>query len=337
MNDSRIFIAAIMTAWGAFATPVLAASLAELSGTLSVEAAAAGDAADTQEPPPLPPTPDFRSDKLSQLSQLAGSQKTESRQLDNSRTDIRLFNKMLLENKQKQIQSILFTKEEINEINLAINTYLKAIGRGGEFTFDEEAFLSRLGGLKKNTAVTGESRFFTYPQFYLDSLVYHSPTDWLVWINGEKITPETPKESKNIHVVTVDNEKVTLAWFPLTMSAVLEVWKLMPNEAITIDKQRNQVIFTLRPNQTFSSYILRVLEGKQEPVIVDMSQIGEDGSAMDDIRQYQGANGTLPQGEELPPASKNNLDDFVNQAEPLPPPAALPDSPPPTTSEKKKR
>jgi hypothetical protein len=205
----------------------------------------------------------------------AGAPSPEKKKsFDNSRTDINLYNKTAAD--PDRVKSLFYTATEVKDVHLAVNTYLKNIGRGGDLTFDEEAFLSRLGGLKKTSAAnSGQARFFTYPQFFLDSLVYYSPSDWLVWLNGEKITPLTPRESSNIHIIGITPDKITVEWFPLEMSRVSEVWKKSPNDSITVDLRHGQVIFTLKPNQTFSSYVMRAVEGRVLPKTVDLTQMAQ--------------------------------------------------------------
>ncbi len=194
----------------------------------------------------------------------------KERSFDNSRTDINLYNKTVLD--KNRVKSIFYTETEIKDVRLAVNTYLKNIGRGGDLTFDEEAFLSRLGGLKNAGTNQSQSRLFTYPQFFLNSLVYYAPDDWIVWVNGEKITQNTPRESSNIRVTAITPDKVTLEWFPLEMHRVMEIWKLFPNEQVTVNTAHGQVIFDLKPNQTFSSYTMTALEGKVLPVTVDITK-----------------------------------------------------------------
>jgi hypothetical protein len=269
-RSHNVIIAAVtcltLVAWGG---SVQASSLTELSVTVPAAGVVAAGVAGAVGGNPAPVSPQAAAaDNLPPAPAYVSDENEEDKKLDNSRTDINLFNRTVSD--KNRTKSLLFTQEEINDIHLAINTYLKYIGRGGDLTFDEEAFLSRLGGLKSNS--NPENRFFTYPQFFLDSLVYHSPDDWIIWVNGEKITNATPKENNNIHVVSIDADKATIAWFPLSMDKVLDVWKKFPNETVEVDKKHGQVIFSLRPNQTFSSYVMKVLEGKVVPVTVDAAQ-----------------------------------------------------------------
>lgn len=220
----------------------------------------ATDSAGDESSPPAPPK-----------AKKSKAKKDSKQGFDNSRTDINLYNKTVLD--KNRVKSIFYTEAEIKDVHLAVNTYLKNIGRGGDLTFDEEAFLSRLGGLKNSAkSQTGQSRYFTYPQFFLSTLVYYAPNDWVVWINNEKITPQTPRESSNIRVGGIASDRVTFEWFPLEMERVVEIWKSFPNDKVSVDIPRGQVVFSLKPNQTFSSYTMTVLEGKVLPVTVDVTK-----------------------------------------------------------------
>lgn len=224
---------------------------------------------------------------------------------DTSGTDIKLFNQTI-SNKNK-IKSLFFTQAEITDIHLAINTYLKNSGRGGDFTFDEEAFLNRLGRMKGSGATTAQSaRFYTYPQFFLDSIVYDSPESWIIWVNGVKITQDTPKENSDIQVVAIDQDKVKLEWAPAVMDKVTEVWNQVPNDEIDVDTLRGRVSFTLRPNQTFSSYVMKVLEGRVLPVTVDTTLIRKNPVTSTEEIPVPPPPASAPATAEPPPASKGS-------------------------------
>src|SRR5690606_7030051 len=113
--------------------------------------------------------------------------------------------------------------------------------------------------------------YYSYPQFFLESLVYHGPENWIIWVNGQKINQDTPKDNADIKVLAIDEDKVRLQWKPISMEKVNEVLAHSPNEEIEINNLHGTVDFTLRPNQTFSSYVMRVLEGKVLPVTIDNS------------------------------------------------------------------
>lgn len=172
---------------------------------------------------------------------------------------------------ENRIKSLLFTPEEISDIRYALNIYRKHSGGAAENeNFDEEDFLNRLTGLRKAPET---NRFFVYPQFFLESLVYHSPNNWAIWINNQKITQDSPKESTDLTVLEIDKDKVQIKWRPVSMQKVNEMWARIPNKEVVVDKRKGAVIFTIKPNQTFSSYVMHVLEGKMRPVTVDTHAI----------------------------------------------------------------
>lgn len=172
----------------------------------------------------------------------------------------------------EEIDSLFYSPEEVADIRLAINTYLKHIGRGGDPNFDEDEFLQRLGRLKK---VSTGSRFYTYPQFYLSSIVYHAADDWVIWINGDKITQATSPEHSDVHVTRITADEVDFEWLPPAMDKVTQVWRQYPNDEVKVDLLRGKVWFTLKPNQTFSSYVMRIVEGKVTPVAVDNAKLND--------------------------------------------------------------
>ena len=142
-----------------------------------------------------------------------------------------------------------------------------------------------------------QQHFYTYPQFFLESLVYHSANDWVVRVNGHKIMPPLNSDETHLSVISVDNERVVFRWKPEEMARVLESWEkrpeskeavkvekdnvpmqidfnappveVVPSALVTVDKERRLVTFSLHSNQTFSSYAMRVLEGKVRPMTVE--------------------------------------------------------------------
>ena len=65
----------------------------------------------------------------------------------------------------------------------------------------------------------------------------------------------------------VDKEKVIVEWKPEKMDKIVE--KDSSNGAVKVDVLGSKVIFTLRANQTFTSYAMSVVEGKVSPVTVN--------------------------------------------------------------------
>jgi len=164
--------------------------------------------------------------------------------------------------------SLFFSQEEITVIHEAIGIYIRHKLAQNDKEGDD--FLSKLGAHPKFTINDKpEKQYYTYPQFFLESLVYNSPSDWSIRVNRQKLTQAMPKADA-IHVVAIDKDKVSLEWKPVNMEKVKEVWAHSPNDMVTVDEKQGVVDFSLRANQTFSSRTMRVVEGKMPPIVVEI-------------------------------------------------------------------
>jgi hypothetical protein len=187
----------------------------------------------------------------------------------------------------RKIKSLFFTSAEVTDIKLALNTYKKHFsGATEDADFNEEDFLNQLAGLRRSPKT---NRYFVYPQFFLDSIVYHGKDNWTVWINGQKYTNSTANEASEIRIAEIDKDKAIIEWKPVAMDKVNAVWDRMPNDEVVVDKQRGLVDFVLRPNQTFSSYVMRVVEGRVQTVTVDNTIVDVAEETAADTEQGAGA------------------------------------------------
>jgi hypothetical protein len=73
----------------------------------------------------------------------------------------------------------------------------------------------------------------------LGSILYFGPKDWIVWLQGERWTPDTDKP--DLHIVSVDPEQVRLIW--------------------TAGTTQPQSI-NLRPHQTYNTATGQVSDGE---------------------------------------------------------------------------
>ncbi len=166
-------------------------------------------------------------------------------------------------------KSIFFSDAQVNALRAAMRRYMGQGGMPGDTMLPE-------GNIAGATPQTGGAnpaaiQYFTYPQFFLDSLIYHSKADWIVWINDRKITQENAVASPDLQVLGIDHEKVTLKWRPADMRRVQDTWARTPNDQVDFDPLAGTLTFTLHHNQTFSSYAMKVLEGRVTPVTVEVT------------------------------------------------------------------
>jgi hypothetical protein len=156
-------------------------------------------------------------------------------------------------------RSIFFSSEQLNSIKQARKSYERRIsGQPGEDEFKEDEFLKKLENLVTEAP---DDQPFTYPQFFLSSILYRSQNDWAIWLNNIKITQD-PETQKDIAVLAIDTQKVTLQWRPARMDKITDIGKSTDASGVKLDFINGKVEFTLRGNQTFSSYSMSVVEGR---------------------------------------------------------------------------
>ncbi len=130
-------------------------------------------------------------------------------------------------------QSMLFTAEEIN-------TVISALNRKGRTTSSNvgTGFVGGpLAGTDAQAAEDGESAEARpyYPPIptkriiSVSGLLYRSPGDWIVWLNGHKLVPGA--RLPELVDIKVERDRVHLKWFDIGMAKILSI--------------------TLRPRQTY--------------------------------------------------------------------------------------
>ena len=180
------------------------------------------------------------------------------------------------------VTSILFSAGEREAIAQARDQY-----SGRSVAVESEAdLLDQLQGIKAAKKPEEELQEKYYAQFYLESLMYHTPTDWMAWLKGsevgKKFTPVAlAANDVGIQVIRVAKEEITYEWKPKDWQQVSKAFK-GDNPAIMLDQAQRVVIFTLRVNQTISSYDMQIREGAVSPTI------------------FVAANGTDAGGKSLP-------------------------------------
>jgi hypothetical protein len=65
----------------------------------------------------------------------------------------------------------------------------------------------------------------------LSGVVYKAADDWLIWINGQKVTPTV--SMKEIVDIKVEREKVHLKWFDIGANYIIDI-TMRPNETYDI-------------------------------------------------------------------------------------------------------
>ncbi len=111
-----------------------------------------------------------------------------------------------------------------------------------------------------------------FPAVHVSSVVYRGPRDWMIWMNGKRVTPK--RNDGVVRVVGVRPDQVQLSWKPENWMYRLQVWedkgemspemkKLQSRTGATyINTAHETVSAIMRPNQTWVTVRPMIVEGK---------------------------------------------------------------------------
>lgn len=173
-------------------------------------------------------------------------------------------------------KSLFYREQDISRMKNVLEVYERVASKGEktDIAVDEQNIDKLLEGLQDpNAKQEGAEALTEFPVYYIGSVLVRSPRDWVFWLNGERITPRT--KSGEISVIAVSNKGVTLHWKPTAFREIVNAATVNKNssaakqyaslvQSVRVDEAEGFIQFTLRPNQTFSSKYLKVLEGKFE-------------------------------------------------------------------------
>lgn len=179
---------------------------------------------------------------------------------ENSKKDSEKSDNLTIKKVNRIYTSLMFTEENIKDIFKALPN--SSIGIPDQFI--NSPFANNGGNNQVEDNIVFDNTSFS---LYLNSIMYISPTNWAVWMNGNKITNLT-NGSSDISVVAVSPLYVTFVWnVTSTQWDIINEKKLVPE---TKYKQENGLVhlyFTLSPNQTYLPVLNKVLEGNLNRII----------------------------------------------------------------------
>lgn len=174
-------------------------------------------------------------------------------------------------------KSVFFTEEEIKRMKqvLYISESFKGEAVSDKPQTDDTAFNDLLGSLN-NKATVDVSPITEFPSFYVSTIVYKSPSNWSLWLNGNRVTPK--RVPAGIEVVAVSPTGAQFLWKPEKFMQFKAYWddieagkvakpparSLSQAAKVTFDKKNSAWVFTVKTNQTFASQYMAVLEGKHD-------------------------------------------------------------------------
>ena len=107
--------------------------------------------------------------------------------------------------------------------------------------------------------------------YYLKSLLYYSPDDWVVWLNDEKISKDSKADL--VKILKIDQTSVNIIIEDVDLSLYSSDWKeelykisgtdyFTDKKSIIFDSGRKLLSFVLKTNQTFIGETLEIVEGR---------------------------------------------------------------------------
>ena len=161
--------------------------------------------------------------------------------------------------------SLLFNPPTIEKLRKALQFYRPDANKGGENT----DFLSEIANVP-----TAETIVVSAPYFYLGSIIYSNTGEWFIWLNGKKIAASRPLQDPRLTITSLSTNAVSFKWKPATVADIQANWSrrqqindynrvLSPN--VNFNRDTGEIDFTLRPNQTFFSATMQVVEGRVIP------------------------------------------------------------------------
>ena len=166
----------------------------------------------------------------------------------------------------KKPSSLMFNEEESESINRAIDSLNNNQVYTPENKKSEEA-------IKETTAVEVKKEEENEKSYiYLASIIYFTAEDWVVWLNDQKITPQTNNKNGELYLKSVQKDYVEVYW-KLSISK----WKVLSGKNDTTGLKINtnnqvEVNFTLKPNQTFILGTNSIAEGRAVVALMQKKQ-----------------------------------------------------------------
>lgn len=194
--------------------------------------------------------------------------------------------------------TLMFDRKDIDGVNKIITALLSGIKqeekketteKDGE---EKENLLSNLLDQLGDKEQTALPKSYTFPSFYMSSVVYYSANDWAVWINGFKFSNRNNKKIPPLYVENISKTQATIVWFPAKSlhEGLKEIQgkNKKRDRFVSFDSTKGTFTFTLKPNETFVSGISSIKEGRVASLeIARKIEVLENGSSSGQLQSDQ--------------------------------------------------
>ena len=188
------------------------------------------------------------------------------------------ISKILGDNSAITVPVLMFNDQEIANINRALDSLKNNQIFVPEGLEKKEEKPAEENQEKKEESEVEENE---KSYIYLGSLIYFTPSDWVIWLNDQKISTSNNDPQKEIYVTKVLSDRINVKW---KMS--LTKWKILSGkrdetQAPRLDFNSNIVEseFELRPNQTYILGSNSVVEGKAVIALIKKKESKDKSSA----------------------------------------------------------
>jgi hypothetical protein len=109
------------------------------------------------------------------------------------------------------------------------------------------------------------------PNVYLGSIVYYSPKEWAVSVNGKKILNADNNPKNEFYISKISRKEVELIWSPKSLNDLPARWDQTtgggknPVPHVAVDSEKGTVTLNMHPNQTFVISAIAIQEGLVKP------------------------------------------------------------------------
>jgi hypothetical protein len=116
--------------------------------------------------------------------------------------------------------------------------------------------------------------------YYLRSIMYFSPEHWTIWLNDKKISSADTNEDPNFQFAKVSNDSIVILWQNANPDTLSAGWKnnfidmgnglwTSKNSNIVVDSASGSISLILKPNQSFISSQMAVIEGSPTAITTE--------------------------------------------------------------------
>lgn len=201
--------------------------------------------------------------------------------------------------------SLMFTGDQILSLREAINFY-------------RENFLkSNIGNeernIEENPLLNEVNEEEVSPSFFMNSIIYESPRQWIIWLNDIKFTSKVSIQMKDIEELTPIEVKAVYVKFSMI---VKDIDKLSPSwnnklkvkskgffesddQNISYYRDEDKIVFKLSPNQTFVLYNMQIEEGKKSSIPINPVINNNELNKKQDKEKINNSNNSHITNEEL--------------------------------------